>query len=277
LSEALESLVRQALEEDIGAGDITSRLVVPEGQLAQAEIVAKQDWLVLSGIEAASLAFRLIDPEVKQEWLFGEGQRLSRGGVACRLSGRSRSLLAAERVALNFLQRLSGIATLTRRFVEAVRPHKAKILDTRKTTPLLRALEKAAVRAGGGTNHRFGLYDAILIKDNHLAAAGGIARAVTLARQGAPSGMTIEVEVTDLAGVEEALKAGPDVIMLDNMNLEMMAEAVRLVAGRVPLEASGGVRLDNVNAVAATGVDFVSVGALTHSAPAVDLSLEFIS
>jgi nicotinate-nucleotide pyrophosphorylase (carboxylating) len=222
------------------------------------------------------MAFRLVDPEVRQDWLKGEGDTLGRGEVVCRLEGRSRSILAAERVALNFLQRLSGIATLTRRFVEAASSHQAKITDTRKTTPLWRALEKAAVLAGGGANHRFGLYDAILIKDNHIAAAGGIAKAISLARQGASHLMKIEVEVTDLAGLEAALAAGADAVMLDNMDLEAMAEAVRRVAGRVPLEASGGVNLTNVREIAATGVDYISVGALTHSAPAVDLSLEFL-
>jgi nicotinate-nucleotide pyrophosphorylase (carboxylating) len=276
LSPWLERLVRLALEEDLGSGDITSRLVVPETHRSQARIIAKQDTLVLSGVEPARMAFRLVDPEVRQDWLKGEGDLVTRGEAVCELAGRARSLLAAERVALNFLQRLSGIATLTRRFVEAASSHQAKITDTRKTTPLWRALEKAAVRSGGGANHRFGLYDAILIKDNHIAAAGGIAKAVALARQGAPHLMKIEVEVTDLAGVEEALSAGADVIMLDNMNLSAMAQAVRRVAGRVPLEASGGVNLTNVREIAATGVDYISVGALTHSAPAVDLSLEFL-
>jgi len=273
--------VRLALEEDIGPGDITSQLVVPADHLSRAEVIAKQDFLVLSGVEPAALAFRLVDPEVKQEWRRAEGDLVTRGEVVCELAGRARSLLASERVALNFLQRLSGIATLTRRFVEAIKPYKVRILDTRKTTPGLRALEKAAVRAGGGSNHRFGLYDAILIKDNHLAvggiASGGIARAVSLARQGrGAEAVKVEVEVTDLAGLEEALAAGPDIIMLDNMSVDMTAEAVRRVGGRISLEASGGIKLTNVVEVAATGVDYISVGALTHSAPAVDLSLEFL-
>lgn len=276
MSPWLERLVRLALEEDIGAGDVTSRLVVPETHRSRAQIIAKQDSLILSGVEPARMAFRLVDPEVRQDWLKGEGDLVTRGEAVCELAGRARSLLAAERVALNFLQRLSGIATLTRRFVEAASSHQARITDTRKTTPGLRMLEKAAVRAGGGANHRFGLYDAVLIKDNHIAAAGGIAKAVALARQGASHLNKIEVEVTDLAGLEAALAAGADAVMLDNMDLEAMAEAVRRVAGRVPLEASGGVNLTNVGEIAATGVDYISVGALTHSAPAVDLSLEFL-
>lgn len=272
----LERLVRLALEEDLGSGDMTSELVVAPGLRARAEIVAKQDFLVLAGSEAASLAFRLVDAQVEQEWLRADGDVLSRGQAACRLEGPARSLLSAERVALNFLQRLSGVATLTRRFVEAAAPHRARITDTRKTTPGLRMLEKAAVRSGGGANHRFGLYDAVLIKDNHLAAAGGLAEALRAARAGASHLMKIQVEVTSLAQVEEALRAGADAILLDNMAAPEMAEAVRLVAGRVPLEASGGVSLANVAEVAATGVDYISVGALTHSAPAVDLSLEFL-
>ncbi len=272
----LERVVRAALEEDLGAGDITSRLVVPEAHRSRAEIVAKQDFLVLSGIEAARMAFWLVDAEVGHDWLRGEGDTLTRGQAACRLAGRSRSLLAAERVALNFLQHLSGIATLTRRFVEAVGAHKARVLDTRKTTPGLRPLEKAAVTAGGGANHRFGLYDAVLIKDNHIAAAGGVTEAVKRARRGAGHLMRVEVEVTTLAGLEEALTAGAEAVLLDNMGLEATAEAVALVAGRVPVEASGGVSLETVAAIAATGVDYISVGRLTHSAPAADLSLEFL-
>jgi nicotinate-nucleotide pyrophosphorylase (carboxylating) len=275
VSPGLEEVVRRALEEDIGAGDITSRLVVPEEHRSRAVIVAKQD-LVLAGVEAASAAFGLIDREVRQEWRHRDGDRVARGEAVCQLDGRSRSILAAERVALNFLQRLSGIATLTRRLNQAVKPHKAVIVDTRKTTPGLRALEKAAVRAGGGANHRFGLADAILIKDNHIAAAGGVREAVLRARKGAPHLMKIEVEVSDLRGLKAALAAGAEVIMLDNMNVAAMAKAVRHVAGRVRLEASGGVSLDNVQAIAATGVDYISVGALTHSAPAADLSLKFL-
>ncbi len=274
---ALERVVRLALEEDLGgAGDITSKLVVAEDRHSKAEIVTKQSSLVLSGIEPAATAFRLIDPGVHQKWLCGEGDTLARRQAACLLEGNARSILAAERVALNFLQRLSGIATLTQRYVEAVETHQAKIVDTRKTTPGLRALEKAAVRAGGGANHRFGLFDAILIKDNHIAVAGGVAEAVKLAKQGASHMMKVEVEVVDLAGVEAALNAGADAVMLDNMDLKAMAEAVKLVAGRVPIEASGGVSLETVKDIAACGVDYISVGRLTHSAPAADLSLEFL-
>ncbi|MFH0810461.1 MAG: carboxylating nicotinate-nucleotide diphosphorylase [Pseudomonadota bacterium] len=273
-----EELVRLALREDLAsAGDVTSRAVIPEDDECEAEIVAKEDWLILAGTEPASVVFSLLDASVRLDFLaHQDGNRLERGEVVCRLAGRTRSVLAGERLALNFLQRLSGIATLTRRCVEAVAPYKAKILDTRKTTPGLRALEKAAVRAGGGENHRFGLYDGVLLKDNHIAAAGGVVEAVLRAKRGVPRGMKTEVEVVDLAGVEAALAAGADMLLLDNMTLDVIARAVRIVAGRVPLEASGGMSLENINEVAACGVDYISMGAITHSAPAADLSLEII-
>jgi len=271
----LEPLVRLALAEDLGPGDLTTALTVDPTVQAQAEIVAKQD-LVLSGLDPARLTFSLVDPAIEFKPSAADGDRIKIGTVMVRLNGPAQGLLTAERVALNFLMRLSGVATLTARFVAAVRGSRAKIVDTRKTTPGLRFLEKAAVRAGGGVNHRCGLYDGILIKDNHIAAAGSITAAVTRAGTGAPHTLKVEVEVEDLAGLEEAIAAGADIVLLDNMSPEQLARAVALARGRVLLEASGGVNLDNVAQIAAAGVDFISIGALTHSAPAVDLSLRFI-
>lgn len=271
----LERSVRLALAEDVGPGDLTTNLTVDPAVQAQAEIVAKQD-LVLAGLDPARLTFSLVDPAVEFKAAAADGDRVQAGTVMVRLSGPAQGLLTAERVALNFLMRLSGVATLTAGFVAAVKGSRAKIIDTRKTTPGLRFLEKAAVRAGGGVNHRFGLYDGILIKDNHIAAAGSITAAVTRARQAAPHTLKIEVEVEDLAGLEEAIAAGADIVLLDNMSPAQLAQAVTLGRGRVLLEASGGVNLSNVAQIAATGVDFISIGALTHSAPAVDLSLRFV-
>ena len=271
----LERSVRLALAEDVGPGDLTTNLTVDPAVQAKAEIVAKQD-LVLAGLDPARLTFSLVDPAVEFKPAAADGDRVQAGTVMVRLSGPAQSLLTAERVALNFLMRLSGVATLTAGFVAAVKGSRAKIIDTRKTTPGLRFLEKAAVRAGGGVNHRFGLYDGILIKDNHIAAAGSITAAVTRARQGAPHTLKIEVEVEDQAGLEEAIAAGADIVLLDNMSPAQLAQAVTLARGRVLLEASGGVNLSNVAQMAATGVDFISIGALTHSAPAVDLSLRFV-
>jgi len=275
MSETAVETVRRALAEDLGHGDVTTALVVDPETMARAEITAKAD-LVLAGLEAARLAFSLVDPTVSFEALAADGDRVAQGRIVVRLAGPAASILKAERVALNFLMHLSGVATLTARFVQAAKPHPARIVDTRKTTPGLRALEKAAVLAGGGMNHRFGLYDGILIKDNHIAAAGGVARAVHLAKTGAPHTLKVEVEVSSLEGLEEAIQAGADIVLLDNMPPEEMARAVDLNHGRVLLEASGNVTLATVAAIAATGVDIISSGALTHSAPAADLSLNFI-
>ena len=272
----LAALVRTALAEDVGPGDVTTDAIVPAERTARAVIRAKAPG-VLAGVEAARLTFALLDPTVA--WT-GEddGASLVSGDIVATIEGPARALLVGERTALNFLQRLSGIATLTRRYVDAVAGTSARILDTRKTTPGLRALEKAAVRAGGGTNHRFGLHDMVLVKENHIAVAGGIEQAVALARAHAPAGIDVEVEVRDLAELERALRAGVDRVLLDNMSTARMAEAVRLrdslgASGRAALEASGNMTLDRVAEVAATGVDFISVGALTHSAPALDLSM----
>jgi len=269
--------VHLALEEDIGSGDVTSLSLVPEEAVANAVMVARES-LVLAGIELAEAAFRDLSSAVQSERLISDGQRANAGSILLRLSGPARAILSAERVALNFLQRLSGVATLTAQFVEAVRGTKARILDTRKTTPGWRRLEKYAVRCGGGQNHRFGLFDMVLIKDNHLAALAGesapIAIAVERARKKFPR-LKVEVEADNLEQVEAAASAGADMILLDNMAPEQLRMAVKLVQGRALTEASGGVNLGTVRAIAESGVDFISAGALTHSARAVDIALDF--
>ena len=276
-----EAILDLALTEDLGAGDVTTLATVPAGAHARGVVVAKAEGVV-SGLEVAGAVFRRVNPAVRFEPQVADGQRVRPGDVVAEVEGLARSLLSAERVALNLLQRLSGVATLTARHVEAVAGTRARIVDTRKTTPGLRALEKAAVRDGGGHNHRFGLGDGILIKDNHLAAVGGsgpdrVGRAVRLARERAPHTLRVEVEVTTLEEVSQALAAGADVMLLDNMDVEAMRRAIELVSGKALVEASGGITLETVRAVAETGVDLISVGALTHSAPALDLSLEFQS
>lgn len=266
-------VVAQALAEDIGPGDITTETTVPATWRARGVFMAKSAG-VLSGLDVAAECFRQLDPACDFQARLAEGDAFAPGTTLAVVIGWARALLTAERTALNFLQRLCGTATLTRAFVERVAGTRARIVDTRKTTPGLRQLQRAAVRAGGGHNHRFALYDGVLLKDNHLALAGSVAAAVTAARAGAPHTLRIEVEVTSLQQLEEAIVAGADVALLDNMDLEGLRQAVQLCAGRILLEASGGVNLDNVAAIAATGVDLISVGALTHSAPAVDISLE---
>ncbi len=263
-------IVARALEEDVGTGDVTTTATVPPGTRARALIIQKAPGVIF-GLQVADETFRALDPEVAIERLVSEGQWRERGEVM-RIEGAAATILTGERTALNFLQRLSGVATLTAKCVQAVEGTGVKILDTRKTTPGLRELEKAAVRAGGGTNHRAGLYDEILIKENHAAMAGGVGEAVRAARAHAPD-LPLEVECRSMAEIEEALQAGARRILLDNMNLAQMREAVELVAGRAELEASGGITLDSLREVASTGLQFISVGALTHSAPALDLSL----
>lgn len=270
-----EPLLRAALAEDIGAGDITTVLTVPEDAPAKAILHAKTEGVV-AGLAIAARAFTLVAPAAHCEQHIADGTRVGPGTVLATIAGPARGLLTAERVALNFVQRLSGVATLTARFVVAVAGTSARIVDTRKTTPGLRTLEKYAVRMGGGHNHRIGLYDAVLIKDNHLAAGGGVARTVRRAREHAPHTMRIEVECKTLAQVDEAVAAQADIILLDNMDTETLREAVGRVGGRALTEASGGVRLETVRAIAETGVDLISVGALTHSAPALDISLDFV-
>src|SRR4051794_28136628 len=266
----LDAIVRRALEEDVGGGDVTTRATVPPGTRARARITQKQPGVVF-GLDVAEATLRALDPGVRLTRLVAEGAWRD-GGPVLDIDGAAAALLTGERTALNFLQRLSGVATLTARYVEAVAGTGARVLDTRKTTPGLRALEKAAVAAGGGTNHRAGLYDAILIKENHAATAGGVAAAVRAARAAAPD-VPLEVECRDLAEVDEALAAGAPRLLLDNMTPAQLREVVAHVDGRTELEASGGVSLGTVREIAGTGVQFVSVGALTHSAPALDLSL----
>ena len=270
--DAVGRLIALALEEDVGPGDRTAEAVVPHGAGGAAMIVAKQP-LVVSGLSAAARVFRTLDPESRVEALFGEGDSIDPGAAVLRIEGTLRTILTGERTALNFLQRLSGIATQTRRYVEALEGTRTKLLDTRKTTPGLRALEKAAVRAGGGLNHRGTLFDGILVKDNHAAAAGGIGEAVRRARAHAHPLLKVEAEVSTPQQIDEALTAGADMLLLDNLGDSELLAAVKRVAGRVPTEASGGMTLDRLPRVASTGVDYVSVGALTHSAVAVDLSL----
>ncbi len=266
----LADLVRRALEEDVGTGDLTSAATVPEGARAVATITQKAPGVVY-GLDAAEAVFRALDPDAHVERLGPEGAWREDGPVL-RVAGRARALLSAERTALNILGRLSGVATLTAKCVRAIDGTGAQILDTRKTTPGLRALEKAAVAAGGGRNHRFGLWDEILIKENHAAMAGGIGPAVRAAREMFPD-VPLEVECRDTAEIAEALDAGAQRILLDNLGPARLRMAVMQVAGRAVLEASGGMTLDTLRDHAATGVDFVSVGALTHSAPVLDLSL----
>jgi nicotinate-nucleotide pyrophosphorylase (carboxylating) len=266
----LSDTVVSALAEDLGSGDVTTAATVPDEARAHALITQKAPGVVF-GLDAAEETFRALDPAVSITRLVDEGQWRERGPVV-ELDGRAAALLSAERTALNFLQRLSGVATMAARCVAEIEGTGAQILDTRKTTPGLRALEKQAVAAGGATNHRAGLYDAILIKENHATIAGGVGKAVRLAREHAP-GLPLEVECRSLEEVDEALDAGATMILLDNMDVDQLREAVAHVAGRAKLEASGGVTLAMLRAVASTGVDFVSIGALTHSAPALDLSL----
>lgn len=277
-AEEILEAVRRALREDVGTGDVTTLACVPPGACATASMNCREP-LVLAGIEFAVAAFRELDPNLSVERGAQEGDRMAKGTCVLRVSGSARAILTAERVALNFVQRLSGVATITRRFVDAVAGTKARILDTRKTTPGWRRFEKHAVACGGGTNHRTGLWDLVLIKDNHLAALAGeapdpVTAAVRRARSLYP-GLRVEVEADTVAQVRLAVAAGADIVLLDNMSLDELRESVAVVGGRAQTEASGGVRLDTVRAIAETGVDFISVGALTHSAPAVDLGLDF--
>jgi nicotinate-nucleotide pyrophosphorylase (carboxylating) len=273
---AVETLIELALQEDLGAGDWTTDSLIPPDHQTRGVILAQEEG-ILCGVEVAKRVFQRLDASVRFMDALEDGACLAPNTRVLTLEGNTRAILKAERTALNFLQHLSGIATRTRQFVDAVAGTGAQIIDTRKTTPTLRLLEKYAVRVGGGRNHRVGLYDGILIKDNHLAALGGdITEAVRRARQHAHHLLAIEVECTTLAQVEQAVAAGADGILLDNMPLETLREAVRLAKGRVRfLEASGGITLETVRAVAETGVDYISVGAITHSAPIVPMHLEF--
>jgi nicotinate-nucleotide pyrophosphorylase (carboxylating) len=267
-----ETIVRRALREDIGDGDVTSQWIVPPDATLNGQFIAKEAGVV-AGLEIVRLTYSSVDEHMQLTPQVADGDQVQRGQMIAAISGPGRALLGGERVALNFLQRMSGIATLTRRFVEAVQGTSAVILDTRKTAPGLRTLDKWAVRLGGGQNHRFGLYDMVLVKDNHITAAGSISAAVTRVRAENSRGLPIEVEVKNLVELREALELDLDRVMLDNLSLAEMCDAVRLTSGRVPLEASGNVTLENVAAIAATGVDYISVGMLTHSVRALDISL----
>ncbi len=271
-SKHIDRIIDLALEEDIGPGDITTRHLVDPQAEGRGEIVAKED-LVIAGLDLARRVFKRIDTGMELNSAFTEGDWVHKGETAAALSGRLATLLTGERTALNFLQRLSGIATLTRRYVALLEGKDVKLLDTRKTTPGWRELEKWAVRVGGGTNHRMGLYDAVLIKDNHIAAAGSISEAVKRVRSNVPDGTTIEVETEDLDQVREAMDAGAHIIMLDNMAKEKIKAAVALVGGSCKLEVSGGITKERLAELADTGIDYISSGALTHSARAVDLSM----
>ncbi|MCI1695316.1 carboxylating nicotinate-nucleotide diphosphorylase [Aneurinibacillus aneurinilyticus] len=271
----LERQIEAWLQEDIGFGDVTSLSTVSENLEGIGILYAKQSG-VIAGLTVAERVFSFVDAELVFSPKVAEGAFVERGAVIAQVEGRVRSVLGGERLALNLLQRLSGIATMTSRYVEKVRrvSEKVRIVDTRKTTPGLRMLEKYAVTIGGGHNHRLGLFDAVMIKDNHIKAAGGIHEAISHARAAIPHTMRVEVEVETLAQLEEAIAAKPDIIMLDNMDTKTMTEAVRRVAGRMIVEASGGVNLDTVEEIAATGVDVISVGSLTHSVTALDISLD---
>jgi nicotinate-nucleotide pyrophosphorylase (carboxylating) len=269
------SAVAAALAEDLSlAGDITTDAIIPPEEAAAGDFVTRAPG-VIAGLQLAEAAFHLLDPQARLETRIADGARAPANAVVARVTGKARALLTAERVALNFVGRMSGIATLTRQYVDAIAGCRARIIDTRKTTPGLRAVEKYAVRAGGGMNHRIGLFDAVLIKDNHIVVAGGIGPAIAAARTHAGHMVKIEVEVDTLAQLAEALAHGVDAVLLDNMSPGQLKEAVRVVAGRAITEASGGVTLDTVRAIADSGVDLISVGALTHSAPVLDMGLDF--
>jgi len=268
----IDAIIQNALREDIHTGDLTTQAVVPEPRIATARLVAKEP-LTVAGVDVAARVFTLLDPAIAFDSCCRDGQSMEQGAILARITGDAALLLQGERVALNLLQRMSGIATLTARYVQAVVGTKARIVDTRKTTPGLRILEKYAVRIGGGINHRTGLYDGILIKENHITAAGGISEAIRRARSYIPHTLKIEIETETVEQVQEALAAGADIIMLDNMDCMTMRHCVALIEGRALVEASGGVNLDTVRAIAETGVDIISIGALTHSPRAMDISM----
>lgn len=269
----VDKIISNALEEDLGTGDLTTGSLVPEKAVTKGIIHAKEAG-VIAGLEVAQRVFAFLDASLSFNAKVKDGDRVTKGTVLAEIEGKARQILIGERLALNLLQRLSGIATKTANFVSLVGSEKARIADTRKTTPGLRMLEKYAVRVGGGSNHRFGLYDAVLIKDNHIKVAGGITAAVELARQNIPHTTKVEVEVENLAGVQEALAVRADIIMLDNMDLAEMREAVAVINGQALVEASGNMTEERIPLVAKTGVDIISVGALTHSVKALDISLD---
>jgi nicotinate-nucleotide pyrophosphorylase (carboxylating) len=273
VSKQIKMIIEAALAEDIGTGDITTMAIVSRAQTGHAQAIAKNDF-VIAGIDIFKETFLLLNDKIIVKKLISDGKRAKKGSIIAEISGSLFYILQAERVALNLFQRMCGIATLTAKFVEAVHGSKTKILDTRKTLPGLRVLDKMAVSIGGGFNHRMGLYDGVLIKDNHIAAAGSITAAVDMQRQSLPHILKIEVETKNMSEVKEALKCGADIIMFDNMTPEEMKKAVSFVSGRALIEASGNVSLQNVAKIAATGVDLISVGELTHSVSAADISLK---
>ena len=271
----IDTIIKQALQEDIGRQDITTFNLVPADQQARGMLVAKAEGII-AGTGVYQAVFRYLDPAVQCQPFITDGQMVQYGDRIAEISGKTTALLGGERVALNLLQRLSGIATRTRKMADKIQNYPARIIDTRKTTPGLRELEKYAVRIGGGRNHRFGLYDGVMIKDNHIVAGGGILNAVRTLRRAAPITVKIEVEVENLEQLNLALEAGADIIMLDNMDTPTMRKAVELVAGRALLEASGGITEDRLEEVARSGVDFISVGALTHSIQSLDISFDLL-
>ena len=270
-----DEIIKKALQEDLGQGDITTEAIIPDGLIGRGVIVAKQE-LVIAGLGIAGGVFLILDPHIKLKQHVSDGDQVTSKATVLEIEGKYRTLLTGERLALNFLQRLSGIATLTKKFVEKTQGTKAKILDTRKTTPLYRHLEKYAVRMGGGMNHRWGLYDEILIKDNHITAChGSVEEAVKRAKQKYPEKKVV-AEITDLAEIEAAISQGAARLLLDNMDNEKIAKALQIIKDRAETEISGGITLDRVEKLAKLGVDFISVGSLTHSAPAADLSFEIL-
>ena len=273
LASAIRENVKAALKEDLGSGDLTAKLI-PINARAKATVITREV-AVLCGTQWFEACFRKLDPKVKISWKAKDGDNIQAGQALCEINGKARAMLTAERPALNFLQMLSATATLTRRYTEAIKGARAAIMDTRKTLPGLRIAQKYAVKVGGGKNQRIGLFDGILIKDNHILAAGGIAQALLQAQKLAKRGVSIQIEVENLQELQEALSAGAKLILLDNYNLEQLREAVRFTSGRAQLEASGGVNLDNVRAIAETGVDRIWIGSLTKNVKAVDLSLRF--
>lgn len=270
--EAIKPVIEYALNEDIGSGDITTNSIIPDNLTACASMRAKAAG-VIAGLSVAEYVFQLLSPDIEWNSLVKDGDSVAVGEIIVTIKGPYRTLLTGERLALNFLQRMSGIATMTSKYVEAVKGFKTEILDTRKTIPGLRILDKYSVKMGGGTNHRIGLYDMVLIKDNHIKVAGGISNAVDQVRKNAVQGIKIEVETTTLEEVREALEKGAGMIMLDNMTTEMMTDAVKLINGRAKVEASGNMTIDRLKEVASTGVDYISIGALTHSVTALDISM----
>jgi len=274
--ESIKSVIDYALKEDIGNGDITTNSLIPINLQTKATMIAKSTG-VIAGLAIAEYVFRSLSADITWKAFVNDGDKVSKGDIILEISGSYRALLTGERVALNFLQRMSGIATMTANYVYALNGYKTKILDTRKTVPGLRLLDKYAVLMGGGTNHRIGLYDMVLIKDNHIKIAGGITKAVTQIKKNLPEGIKIEVETTTLEEVQEALLTRVDIIMLDNMSNSTMAESVRIIGGQAKVEASGNMTMDRLKEVAATGVDFISIGALTHSVAAFDISMNIES